>query len=55
MFGESPPSVGLFGKRETKPVSIKKLIKNPVEIICHAGALMKSWTGLFAEMDRKSL
>jgi hypothetical protein len=29
----------------------KKLIKNPIEIICHAGALMKFWTGLFAEAD----
>ena len=33
----------------------KKLIKNPTEIICHAGALMKFWAGLFAEVDREML
>lgn len=33
----------------------KKLIKNPVEVICHAGALMKLWAGLFPEMDRQQI
>ncbi|CAD6260944.1 unnamed protein product [Miscanthus lutarioriparius] len=33
----------------------KKLIKNPIEIVCHACALMKYWTCLFVEMDRKTL
>lgn len=33
----------------------KKLIKNPVQIICHACALMKYWTGLFADINREEL
>lgn len=33
----------------------KKLIKNPVEIVCHAGGLMKHWIGLFAGDDRAAL
>ena len=33
----------------------RKLIKNPIEIICHAGALMRFWTGLYAEVDRRML
>jgi hypothetical protein len=32
-----------------------KIIKNPLEIICHAGALMKFWAGLYAEGDKKAL
>lgn len=32
-----------------------KIIRNPIEIICHAGALMRFWTGLFLEMDRAML
>ena len=30
----------------------RKLIKNPIEIICHAGALMRFWIGLYAQVDR---
>jgi hypothetical protein len=33
----------------------RKIIRNPIEIICHAGALMQYWTGLYAEVDRKML
>lgn len=32
-----------------------KFIKSPVEIICHAGAVMKFWAGLYAEMDMKEM
>jgi len=32
-----------------------KLINNPLEIICHANALMIYWAGLYAEMDREQL
>jgi hypothetical protein len=42
-------------KARNKACFDKKLIKSPVDIICHAGALMKFWTGLFAEMDRATL
>jgi hypothetical protein len=31
------------------------VIKNPIEIICHAGTLMRFWTGLYAEVDREML
>jgi hypothetical protein len=33
----------------------KKVVKNPLEIICHACALMVYWSGLFAELDRDQL
>jgi hypothetical protein len=33
----------------------KKVVKNPLEIICHACALMIYWSGLFAELDRDQL
>lgn len=26
-----------------------------MEIVCHAGALMKFWIGVFAELDREKL
>jgi len=42
-------------KARNKACFDKKLIKNPLEIVCHAGALMKFWTGLFAEMDNEAL
>jgi hypothetical protein len=42
-------------KARNKACFDKKLIKSPVDIICHAGALMKFWTRLFAEMDRATL
>ena len=32
-----------------------EIIKNPIEILCHAGALMQFWTGLYAEVDREML
>lgn len=28
------------------------LIKNPIQIICHAGALMRFWTGLYADVEK---
>lgn len=30
-------------------------IKNPIEILCHAGALMKFWTGLCSEAEKEVL
>ena len=33
----------------------KKVVKNPLEIICHACVLMIYWTGLYAELDRDQL
>ena len=33
----------------------KKVVKNPLEIICHACALMIYWSGLFAELERDQL
>jgi hypothetical protein len=33
----------------------KIIKKNPIEIICHAGALMQHWTGLYVEVDRMML
>lgn len=32
-----------------------KFIKSPLEIICHAGALMKFWAGLYIGLDREEL
>lgn len=32
-----------------------KFIKNPIEILCHAGALLRFWTGLYGEVDRAML
>ena len=32
-----------------------KIIKNPLEIICHVGALMKFWAGLYAEVDKEAM
>jgi hypothetical protein len=40
-------------KRRNKVVFEGKLLQNPLEIICHACALMVYWSGLFAEMDRE--
>jgi hypothetical protein len=31
------------------------IIKNPTEILWHAGALMRFWTGLYAEVEREML
>lgn len=33
----------------------KKIIKSPLEILCHVSALMIFWAGLFSEMDRDQL
>lgn len=33
----------------------KKIIKNPLEIICHAGALVKFWACLYQEMDMEAI
>lgn len=33
----------------------KKIIKSPLEILCHASSLMIFWAGLYAEMDREQL
>jgi len=33
----------------------RKFIKNPIEILCHAGALMQYWAGLYTEVERKML
>jgi len=42
-------------KSRNKACFEKKLIKNPLEIICHACALMNFWSGLYAEMDQDQL
>ena len=47
--------VGQYGKNRNKACFEKNFIKNPLEIICHAYALMKYWAGLFAERDREQL
>ena len=33
----------------------KKKVHNPIEILCHACALMRYWTNLCKEMDREAL
>lgn len=33
----------------------KHLIKDPLEIICHACALVKYWAGLFPSIDKEKL
>jgi hypothetical protein len=42
-------------KSRNKAYFEKKLVKNPLEIICHACVLMKFWSGLSAEMDQDQL
>lgn len=32
-----------------------RIIRNPIEILCHAAALMCFWTGLYAEIDSMML
>jgi hypothetical protein len=49
------PFVGRYGRAEIKHVLRKKLINSPLEIICHANALMIYWAGLYAELDREQL
>ena len=36
-------------------VTIKIKLVNEVEILCHPGALMRFWTGLYAEVDKEML
>jgi hypothetical protein len=55
IYGEYQPSVGLFRRLATKLVLIGLSSKNPIEILCHAGALMRFWTGLYAEVEREML
>lgn len=31
------------------------IIKNPIEIVCHAGVLMSFWTGLYEKVDKEML
>jgi hypothetical protein len=40
---------------ENKACFEKKIIKNPLEIICHACVLMHYWAGLYTEMDKEEL
>ena len=49
------PFAGLFGRLGIKPVLKRKLIQNPISIICHACALISSWAGLFLEDDKEML
>ena len=42
-------------KSRNKACFDKKIIKSPLEILCHANALMVFWAGLYAEMDRDQL
>ena len=49
--------VGQSGKPRIKHVLTfeGKLIKNPVEILCHACALMRFWAGLYVGDDKEIL
>ena len=50
------PFAGHSGNVETEPVSTRKIIKNPAEIIINACALMSYWAGLYGpEMHGKIL
>jgi len=42
-------------KCRNRAVFDRKLIKNPLEIICHACALMSYCSGLYAELDQEQL
>jgi len=42
-------------KSRNRAVFYKKLIKSPLEIVCHACALMIYWSGLYAELDQDQL
>jgi hypothetical protein len=42
-------------KARNKACFDKKIIKNPMEIICHARALMKFLARLYPELDREAL
>lgn len=45
----------MIWKCRNKACFDKKLIKNPLEIICHTCALMKYWAGLYNELDQAQL
>jgi len=49
MFGVSALCSAIW-KAQNKACFQGKVIKNPIEIICHAGALMQYWTVLYAEV-----
>jgi len=55
MLGGLVQSVGLFGRVVIKHVLSKKMLRNPLEILCHANALMVFWAGLYKEMDQEKL
>jgi hypothetical protein len=55
IFGGSQLSVGPSGKLENRACFEGKIIKHPIEILCHAGALMHFWTGLYADVDKEML
>lgn len=55
MCGVLVLSVGAIWRYRNKVCFDKKLIKGSLEIICHACALMRHWTGLYAEMGREKL
>lgn len=42
-------------KSRNKACFEKKIISNPLEVICHMCALMKYWTGLYVEPDKEQL
>jgi hypothetical protein len=42
-------------KSRNKACFEKILLKSPLEILCHASALMIFWTGLYGEMDPDQL
>lgn len=46
---------GRYGRIGIKCALKGKKSKNPLEIFCHACALLNIWTGLFAENDKKQL
>jgi hypothetical protein len=42
-------------KCRNKVVFENKVVKSPLEIICHACVFMVDWSGLFAELDKDQL
>ena len=42
-------------KSRNKACFDKEIIKSPLEILCHANALMVFWAGLYAEKDMKEM
>ena len=47
----------LLGHLEGSKQSLfpRKIIKSSIEILCHAGALMRFWAGLYAKVDKEML